>query len=142
MSEKGLAVTVKVRREDGRIEHVRVGTAYRSGSSFRVRFAEMSIGDTGAVQGAPAEAEPEHLEVQPQSWSGPAALPTTSAQPSSIRRLEYFAERARKNLANPAKARWHDDERALLEEIEAELARQRGLASRAESRGDDARGAA
>ncbi|HZA14496.1 MAG TPA: hypothetical protein VE618_08365 [Myxococcaceae bacterium] len=60
---------------------------------------------------------------------------------AKLKVLEYCAERARKNLANPAKARWHENERALLEEIEAELARQRGLLSRAES-SDDRRGAA
>ena len=140
MSEKGLAVTVKVRREDGRVEQVRVGTAYRSGNSFRVRFAEMTIGDTGAVQSVAAAPETEQLTVKPMTVSPPAALAIASGEPASIRRLEYIAERARKNLANPAKARWHEDERALLQETEAELARQRGLTFRAESRGE--RGAA
>ena len=40
--------------------------------------------------------------------------------------LEYYANGARRSLADPSKARWHDKERALLAAIEAELARQRG----------------
>jgi hypothetical protein len=147
MPEKGLAVTVKVRREDGRVEHVRVGTAYRAGAAFRIRFGEMLIGEAGVVQGLPVEAEPEEPKPQPMRWNDLATIPSAPAAPSTpagppgIRGLEFCAERARRNLANPAKARWHDDERALLEEIETELARQRGLTSRAESRHEQ-RGAA
>lgn len=40
--------------------------------------------------------------------------------------LEYYANGARRSLDDPAKARWHDKERALLAAIEAEIARQRG----------------
>jgi hypothetical protein len=40
--------------------------------------------------------------------------------------LEYYANGARRSLADPSKSRWHDRERALLASIEAEIARQRG----------------
>jgi hypothetical protein len=40
--------------------------------------------------------------------------------------LEYYANGARRSLADPSKSRWHDKERALLAAIEAEIARQRG----------------
>lgn len=40
--------------------------------------------------------------------------------------LEYYAAGARRSLGDPAKARFHDKERALLGAIEAELVAQRG----------------
>lgn len=40
--------------------------------------------------------------------------------------LEYYADGARRSLADPAKERWHEKERTLLAAIEAELARQSG----------------
>jgi hypothetical protein len=40
--------------------------------------------------------------------------------------LEYYANGARRSLADPSKSRWHDRERALLASIEAEIERQRG----------------
>lgn len=36
--------------------------------------------------------------------------------------LEFYANGAKRSLADPAKARWHDKERALLAAIEAEQA--------------------
>lgn len=40
--------------------------------------------------------------------------------------LEYYADGARRSLADPAKERWHTKEQALLAAIEAELTRQSG----------------
>ena len=40
--------------------------------------------------------------------------------------LEFYATGARRTLADPGKARFHDKERALLAAIEAEQARQGG----------------
>lgn len=40
--------------------------------------------------------------------------------------LEFYANGCRKTLADPAKSRWHDKERALLAAIDAEMARQNG----------------
>ena len=40
--------------------------------------------------------------------------------------LEFYAAGARKSLADPAKAKWHDHERALLEAIALEQRRQAG----------------
>jgi hypothetical protein len=139
MVEKVLAVTVKVRRENGRVENVQVGTAYRVGKGYRIQFGDLSIGDAGVARGLSAETDRVELEKQP--LNEPASAPNAHASSSTIRGLEFCAERARKNLANPAKARWHDDERALLEEIEAELARQKAAVTRTESR-EEPRGAA
>lgn len=50
--------------------------------------------------------------------------------------LEYYAEGARRSLADPAKSRWHDKERALLAAIESEIDRQETLAGGAANRTD------
>lgn len=42
--------------------------------------------------------------------------------------LDYYAEGARRSLADTAKARWHDKERMLLADIEMEIDRQEALA--------------
>src|SRR3954469_8626871 len=51
MSESGYPVTVGVRRPDGSMEQVRVGTAYRSGEGFRLEMGELAIG--GEADAAP-----------------------------------------------------------------------------------------
>lgn len=64
--------------------------------------------------------------------SGGASLPNYGRRKGEpiegcpIADLEYYANGARRSLDDPAKARWHDKERALLAAIEAEIARQRG----------------
>ena len=40
--------------------------------------------------------------------------------------LEFYANGARRTLNDPGKARFHDKERALLQVIEAELAKHKG----------------
>ena len=45
---------------------------------------------------------------------------------ATMQDLEYYANGARRSLADPSKSRWHDRERALLASIEAEIARQQG----------------
>jgi hypothetical protein len=76
----------------------------------------------------------------PRSTSAPAAhgggggmtLPNygkSKGQPiagAELSSLEYYATGARRSLADPAKERWHEKERALLAAIEAEIARQSG----------------
>ena len=140
MVEKVLAVTVKVRREHGRTEDVQIGTAYRAGKGFRIQFGDVCIGEAGVARGLSVETDSVEFARQPPLNEALSAQPG-SVNSSAIRGLEFCAERARRNLANPAKARWHDDERALLEEIEAELRRQKAAAGRAESR-EEPRGAA
>lgn len=45
---------------------------------------------------------------------------------ASAEDLEFYANNARKSLADPSRSKWHDQERALLTTIEAEQARQGG----------------
>jgi hypothetical protein len=132
MSEQGYPVTVAVRRPDGRVEQVRVGTAFRNGDGFSLKLGEMSIGSTpDAAAAAPRRAVSSGGgggggggggEVFPnygRSKGGPI-------RGASMGDLEYYANGARRSLGDPSKSRWHDRERALLAAIEAEIARQRG----------------
>jgi hypothetical protein len=54
---------------------------------------------------------------------------------ATMQDLEYYANGARRSLADSSKARWHDKERALLAAIEAEISRQRGGGGGDEDRG-------
>ena len=56
MSEQGYPVSVAVQRPDGRVEHVRVGTAFREGDGFTLRMGELFIG--GTPEAAPVAAPP------------------------------------------------------------------------------------
>jgi hypothetical protein len=130
MSDQGYPVTVAVRRPDGRVEQVRVGTAFRNEDGFTLKLGELSIGS------APEAAAPAPR--RSASSGGGGGSGEVSVFPNygrnkggpirgaSMQDLEYYAGGARRSLADPSKSRWHDRERALLAAIEAEIARQRG----------------
>jgi hypothetical protein len=145
MSEQGYPVYVAVQRPDGQVEQVRVGTAVRQEDGFTLRMGELFIGGTPEVAPAPRRS----------SGGGAAAAAAASAgevstfpnygrskggpiRGATLQDLEYYANGARRSLADPGKARWHDKERALLASIEAEIARQRGGGSGDEERGSSA----
>ncbi|NMO20475.1 hypothetical protein HPC49_24430 [Pyxidicoccus fallax] len=128
MSEQ-YPVTVAVRRPDGRVEQVRVGTAVRNGEGFTLTLGEMSIGGT-------PEAAPAARRAAPAGGGGGGGdgmvfpnygrskgAPIAGA---SMQDLEFYANGARRTLNDPSKSRWHDKERQLLAAIEAEMARQGG----------------
>jgi hypothetical protein len=133
MSDQGFPVTVAVRRPDGRVEQVRVGTAFRNGDGFSLKLGELSIGSApDAAAPAPRRASSSsssyggggggEISVFPnygRSKGGPI-------QGASMQDLEYYANGARRSLADPSKSRWHDREKQLLASIEAEIARQQG----------------
>jgi hypothetical protein len=133
MSEQGYPVTVAVRRPDGRVEQVRVGTAFRNDEGFSLKLGELSIGGTPDAASAPAARRAPSggggggggggdMSVFPnygRSKGGPI-------RGATMQDLEYYANGARRSLADPSKSRWHDRERALLASIEAEIERQRG----------------
>lgn len=131
MSDQGFPVTVAVRRPDGRVEQVRVGTAFRNGDGFSLKLGELSIGSApDAAAPAPRRSSSYggggggggEISVFPnygRSKGGPI-------QGATMQDLEYYANGARRSLADPSKSRWHDRERQLLAAIEAEIARQQG----------------
>ncbi|WNG62147.1 hypothetical protein F0U59_51195 [Archangium gephyra] len=131
MSDQGYPVTVAVRRPDGRVEQVRVGTAFRNGDGFSLKLGELSIGATpDAAAAAPRRASSSGGggggggggEVFP-NYGRSKGAPVRGA---SMGDLEFYANGARRSLNDPSKSRWHDRERQLLAAIEAEIARQRG----------------
>jgi hypothetical protein len=145
MSEQGYPVYVAVRRPDGQVEQVRVGTAVRQEDGFTLSMGELFIGGTPEVALAPASA--------PRRSSGGAASASAGEvstfpnygrskggpiRGATLQDLEYYANGARRSLADPGKARWHDKERALLASIEAEISRQRGGSGGDEERGSSA----
>jgi len=136
-------VHVAVRRSDGSTEQIRVGTAYREGEGFRLELGALTIGGT-ADRAAPARASSGGGSYGSPGGSYGGGVGAGAGGGSGMRfpnygrskaapiegasegDLEYYANGARRSLADPSKARFHDKERALLAAIEAELARQRG----------------
>jgi hypothetical protein len=126
MRENEMPVTVSVTRADGSVEQVQVGTAVRRGDGFSVRLAELTIGGEGAPRGsAPQRRAPPAGPGEPPTVFPPygrsRGMPIRGA---SSQDLEFYATGARRTLADPGKARFHDKERTLLAAIEAEQARQ------------------
>jgi len=121
-------VTVAVTREDGSVEHVQVGTAVRRGEGFSVRLFELTIGSGGeAVRTAgPARRAPSAPGEPPTVFPPYGRSKGQPIRGASAQDLEFYATGARRTLADPGKARFHDKERALLVAIEAEQARQSG----------------
>lgn len=80
----------------------------------------------GPARPAPARRGPS----DPSKW--PTAFPNygkSKGAPifgATLQDLEYYANGARRSLADPAKERFHEKEGALLDAIEAEIARQGG----------------
>ncbi|NNB85692.1 hypothetical protein HJC10_05505 [Corallococcus exiguus] len=134
MSEQ-YPVTVAVRRPDGSVEQVRVGTAYRNDDGFTLQLGELSMSATPVAASAPAYRRPS-ASGAPSGGGGGGGdgmlLPNygrSKGAPvygASLQDLEFYANGARRSLSDPSKSRWHDKERQLLASIEAEIARQRG----------------
>ncbi|AFE07828.1 hypothetical protein COCOR_07937 [Corallococcus coralloides DSM 2259] len=136
MSEQ-YPVTVAVRRPDGSVEQVRVGTAYKNGEGFTLQLGELSMSATPVAASAPAYRRPASSGAPSGGGGGGGGgdgtlLPNygrSKGAPvygASLQDLEFYANGARRSLADPSKSRWHDKERQLLAAIETEIARQRG----------------
>jgi hypothetical protein len=127
------AVTVEVRRPDGSVEQVRVGTATKTPSGFSVGFMPLNIqmsgspSDYGSFSSAPARSSRPPADM----GDGPTIFPPygrSKGQPiagATMNDLEFYANGCRRSLGDASKSRWHDKEKALLAVIEAEIARQR-----------------
>jgi hypothetical protein len=131
MRENELPVTVSITRPDGTVEQVLIGTAVRRGDGFSVRLAELTIGGEGGTRSAPARRAPAGAAAAAPG-DPPTAFPPYGRsrglpiRGASAQDLDFYATGARRTLADPGKARFHDKERALLTAIEAEQARQGG----------------
>jgi hypothetical protein len=126
MNDQELPVTVAVTRADGTVEHVRVGTAFKSESGFTLRIGDLAISGTpsrgvGADTGRSSGRTGDGPVFPPYGRSKGLPIRGASAQD-----LEFYANGARRTLGDPGKARFHEKERSLLAIIEAEQARQDG----------------
>jgi hypothetical protein len=129
MRENELPVTVSITRADGTVEQVQIGTAVRRGDGFSVRLGELTIGGEGGTRsaGAPARRAPPSAPGDPPTVFPPYGRSRGMAiRGASAQDLDFYATGARRTLADPGKARFHDKERALLTAIEAEQSRQGG----------------
>lgn len=126
MRDNEMPVTVSVTRADGTVEQVQVGTAVRRGDGFSLRLAELTIGGEGGLRAG----TPARRAAAAPAGEGPTVFPPygrSKGMPirgASVQDLEFYATGARRTLADPGKARFHDKERTLLAILEAELARQ------------------
>jgi len=127
MRDNELPVTVPVTRHDGSVEQVQIGTAVRRGDGFSVRLNELTIGGEAGARPASAGRRPAAAPGEPPTVFPPYGRSRgMPIQGASAQDLEFYATGARRTLADPGKARFHDKERALLAAIEAEQARQSG----------------
>jgi hypothetical protein len=134
VSDLSYPVTVAVKRPDGSIEDVRVGTAVRTGDGFRLSLGDLAIG--GVVD--TASSAPRRAAAPPAQDGGAVFPPYGRSKGAPIagatmQDLEFYANGCRRTLNDAGKARWHDKERALLATIEAEITRQGGSVSAASS---------
>lgn len=133
MADNELPVTIAVRRSDGTVEQVRVGTAWRQGEGFTFQLQELTIGAAGSVPagaGATPRREAPRASGGGGGGGGGGVFPPYGRSKggpisgATLDDLEFYASGCRRTLADPGKQRWHDKERELLAQIEAELARQ------------------
>jgi hypothetical protein len=144
-------VYVAVRRPDGRVEQVRVGTAVQQDDGFQLRMGELFIGGTPDAASAPRRSAGGGASAGSGGGSGGGGgdggvFPNYGRSKggpirgATMQDLEYYANGARRSLADPSKSRWHDKERQLLAAIEAEISRQRGGGGGDEERGGSSSG--
>lgn len=85
-----------------------------------------------AADGFTLQLDAPGMVMSPKPAGGGAVFPPygrSKGQPvagASAQDLAFYAAGAERSLADPAKARWHDKERALLEAIQAEQRMQEG----------------
>jgi len=117
-------VTVAVRRPNGQVEQVQVGTAVENGDGFTLQLGDLTIGSSPVQAPARSAGPPpsgDGMVFPPYGRS--KGLPIAGA---SMQDLEFYASGSRRSLADPSKARFHEKERVMLAAIEAEIARQKG----------------
>lgn len=125
-------VTMQVTRADGSVEHVRVGTAVKSGEGFRLTLDSMTINPPGAAASRPSTSSRGAVSRAPAGADSGMVFPNygrSKGMPisgASLQDLEFYANGSRRSLSDPSKERFHAKERQLLAAIEAEIARQRG----------------
>lgn len=118
MSEQGHPVYAQAGSQK-----VRVGTAYKDGDGFTLSFGGLSIGATPDAPPTQRRAVSGDSGAVFPPYGRSKGAPIAGA---SMQDLEFYANGARRSLADPSKSRWHAKEERLLHDIEAEIARQGG----------------
>jgi len=124
-------VFVEVKRSDGSTEKVRVGTATKDGDGFLLKLGELSIGGTPVASGGFKPSGAFSSGGGGGDTSG-GVLPNygrskgAPIRGASMQDLEFYLNGCKRTLADPSKARFHDKERQLMSQLEAEIARQKG----------------
>lgn len=117
-------------------EKVRVGSATKDGDSFVLRLGEMTMSAAPAAAGgarAPSGGGGGDMSAGTlPNYGRSKGMPIKGA---SMQDLEFYLNGAKRTLSDPSKARFHDKERQLMAQLEAEMARQGG-----KSGGDDGDG--
>ena len=127
-------VTVAVTRADGGVEHVRVGTAVKSGESFTLTLEPLTIRLEAPRAGTRSGPKGPSSDLVFPNYGRSKGMPIAGA---SMQDLEFYANGSRRSLADPSKARFHEKERVLLGAIEAEIARQKGGETSSEGPGPE-----
>jgi len=120
-----LAVWIEVRRPDGSMEKVRVGSATKEDDGFVLRLGELMVGGAGAPAAAPMRAGAGGGgggggEVFP-NYGRSKGMPIRGATRQD---LEFYLNGCKRTLNDPGKARFHDKARQLMAAIEGEMQRQ------------------
>ncbi len=120
------AVYVEVRGE-----RVKVGTATKDDDGFVLRLGEMTMaaapmsssGGARASSGGGGGGGGDMSGGVFPNYGRSKGMPIKGA---SMQDLEFYKNGAKRTLSDPGKARFHDKERQLLAQIDAEIARQGG----------------
>lgn len=104
-------------REGDTVRQVQIGVAVEVAGGFSLRIGELVVG------GQAAAAAPAKRGTLPTVFPNYGRSKGAAIAGATREDLDYYANGARRTLADPAKSRWHANEQALLDAIEAELAK-------------------
>lgn len=104
-------------REGDTVRQVQIGVAVEVAGGFSLRIGELVVG--GQAQAA----TPAKRGTLPTVFPNYGRSKGAAIAGATREDLDYYANGARRTLADPGKSRWHANEQALLDAIEAELAK-------------------
>ncbi len=105
-------------------------TVYEGGRARRVRIGQAVVSEHEVVLSleslvVPLDQPPLQTSALEADEPGDAASGWAPQTERRLLDLEWLAQRSRRILVDPKKARWHEDMRAQLEKIDAEMERLR-----------------
>jgi hypothetical protein len=105
-------------------------TVYEGGRARRVRIGQAVVSEQEVVLSleslvVPLDQPPLQTSALQPAGADDAPLASTPQTERRLLDLEWLAQRSRRILVDPKKARWHEDMRLQLEKIDAEMERLR-----------------